>query len=179
MQDKTEWKLNGQVLVFTLPLSDQARSSLTRPLPLVFLWHCCAFGTAVDLHGSSYKTWGVPPAAGSCLGEKSLSKLFASSQVSVIKVKIHEATGMPAGKQKLQYEVGISPTNTVSVLSCIKTDFLQEKPARHPLRYWGERSGEWCLSCLYSTLGDRPAQLEQARPSVGDICGSSRCCCGR
>lgn len=26
-------------------------------------------------------------------------------QVSVIKVKIHEATGMPAGKQKLQYEV--------------------------------------------------------------------------
>lgn len=28
-----------------------------------------------------------------------------SSQVSVIKVKIHEATGMPAGKQKLQYEV--------------------------------------------------------------------------
>lgn len=28
-----------------------------------------------------------------------------SPQVSVIKVKIHEATGMPAGKQKLQYEV--------------------------------------------------------------------------
>lgn len=23
MQDKTEWKLNGQVLVFTLPLTDQ------------------------------------------------------------------------------------------------------------------------------------------------------------
>ncbi|KAG9354705.1 hypothetical protein JZ751_001418 [Albula glossodonta] len=48
MQDKTEWKLNGQVLNFTVPLTDQ---------------------------------------------------------VSVIKVKIHEATGMPAGKQKLQYEV--------------------------------------------------------------------------
>lgn len=31
-----------------------------------------------------------------------------SPQVSVIKVKIHEATGMPAGKQKLQYEVRIS-----------------------------------------------------------------------
>lgn len=30
-----------------------------------------------------------------------------SPQVSVIKVKIHEATGMPAGKQKLQYEVNI------------------------------------------------------------------------
>lgn len=30
-----------------------------------------------------------------------------SPQVSVIKVKIHEATGMPAGKQKLQYEVSI------------------------------------------------------------------------
>ncbi|KAF5908116.1 splicing factor 3A subunit 1, partial [Clarias magur] len=47
MQDKTEWKLSGQVLTFTLPLTDQ---------------------------------------------------------VSVIKVKIHEATGMPAGKQKLQFE---------------------------------------------------------------------------
>ncbi|KAJ4922248.1 hypothetical protein JOQ06_019502 [Pogonophryne albipinna] len=47
MQDKTEWKLNGQVLNFTVPLTDQ---------------------------------------------------------VSVIKVKIHEATGMAAGKQKLQYE---------------------------------------------------------------------------
>lgn len=32
MQDKTEWKLNGQVLVFTLPLSDQARSSSACPL---------------------------------------------------------------------------------------------------------------------------------------------------
>lgn len=31
-----------------------------------------------------------------------------STQVSVIKVKIHEATGMPAGKQKLQYEVNFS-----------------------------------------------------------------------
>lgn len=31
-----------------------------------------------------------------------------SPQVSVIKVKIHEATGMPAGKQKLQYEVNFS-----------------------------------------------------------------------
>lgn len=30
---------------------------------------------------------------------------FFDLQVSVIKVKIHEATGMPAGKQKLQYEV--------------------------------------------------------------------------
>lgn len=30
-----------------------------------------------------------------------------SPQVSVIKVKIHEATGMPAGKQKLQYEVSL------------------------------------------------------------------------
>lgn len=28
-----------------------------------------------------------------------------SPQVSVIKVKIHEATGMGAGKQKLQFEV--------------------------------------------------------------------------
>ncbi|NXX51163.1 SF3A1 factor, partial [Tricholaema leucomelas] len=58
MQDKTEWKLNGQVLVFTLPLSDQ---------------------------------------------------------VSVIKVKIHEATGMPAGKQKLQYEgIFIKDSNSLA-----------------------------------------------------------------
>ncbi|NWQ89830.1 SF3A1 factor, partial [Burhinus bistriatus] len=59
MQDKTEWKLNGQVLV--------------------------------------------------------LSKLSGSSQVSVIKVKIHEATGMPAGKQKLQYEgIFIKDSNSLA-----------------------------------------------------------------
>ncbi|XP_053324530.1 splicing factor 3A subunit 1 [Spea bombifrons] len=58
MQDKTEWKLSGQVLAFTLPLSDQ---------------------------------------------------------VSVIKVKIHEATGMPAGKQKLQYDgIFIKDSNSVA-----------------------------------------------------------------
>lgn len=33
---------------------------------------------------------------------------FIFLQVSVIKVKIHEATGMPAGKQKLQFEVNFS-----------------------------------------------------------------------
>lgn len=33
MQDKTEWKLNGQVLVFTLPLSDQARRDQPGPCP--------------------------------------------------------------------------------------------------------------------------------------------------
>ena len=38
-------------------------------------------------------------------------------QVSVIKVKIHEATGMPAGKQKLQYEV--SWVSAVLVLSVV------------------------------------------------------------
>uniref|UniRef100_A0A8C5PGN1 Splicing factor 3A subunit 1 n=1 Tax=Leptobrachium leishanense TaxID=445787 RepID=A0A8C5PGN1_9ANUR len=58
MQDKTEWKLGGQLLVFTLPLSDQ---------------------------------------------------------VSVIKVKIHEATGMPAGKQKLQYDgIFIKDSNSLA-----------------------------------------------------------------
>ncbi|CAM2103410.1 splicing factor 3A subunit 1 [Caretta caretta] len=63
MQDKTEWKLNGQVLVFTLPLSDQ---------------------------------------------------------VSVIKVKIHEATGMPAGKQKLQYEgIFIKDSNSLAYYNMI------------------------------------------------------------
>ncbi|NXE01758.1 SF3A1 factor, partial [Chaetorhynchus papuensis] len=69
MQDKTEWKLNGQVLVFTLPLSDQA----------------------------------------------SLKEPFDPPQVSVIKVKIHEATGMPAGKQKLQYEgIFIKDSNSLA-----------------------------------------------------------------
>uniref|UniRef100_A0A672L5V4 Splicing factor 3A subunit 1-like n=2 Tax=Sinocyclocheilus grahami TaxID=75366 RepID=A0A672L5V4_SINGR len=58
MQDKTEWKLSGQVLNFSLPLTDQ---------------------------------------------------------VSVIKVKIHEATGMPAGKQKLQYEgIFIKDSNSLA-----------------------------------------------------------------
>ena len=47
--DKPEWKCNGQLLTFTLPLTDQ---------------------------------------------------------VSVIKAKIFEELMMPAGKQKLQYEVG-------------------------------------------------------------------------
>ncbi|KAM9173315.1 LOW QUALITY PROTEIN: splicing factor 3A subunit 1-like [Pangshura tecta] len=63
MQDKTEWKPNGQVLVFTLPLSDQ---------------------------------------------------------VSVIKVKIHEATGMPARKQKLQYEgIFIKDSNSLAYYNMI------------------------------------------------------------
>ncbi|XP_053725582.1 splicing factor 3A subunit 1 [Synchiropus splendidus] len=58
MQDKSEWKLTGQVLNFTVPLTDQ---------------------------------------------------------VSVIKVKIHEATGMPAGKQKLQYEgIFIKDSNSLA-----------------------------------------------------------------
>ncbi|XP_037114379.1 splicing factor 3A subunit 1 [Syngnathus acus] len=58
MQDKTEWKLSGQVLNFTVPLTDQ---------------------------------------------------------VSVIKMKIHEATGMPAGKQKLQYEgIFIKDSNSMA-----------------------------------------------------------------
>ncbi|XP_043924458.1 splicing factor 3A subunit 1 [Protopterus annectens] len=58
MQDKTEWKLCGQMLAFSLPLTDQ---------------------------------------------------------VSVIKMKIHEATGMPAGKQKLQYEgIFIKDSNSMA-----------------------------------------------------------------
>uniref|UniRef100_A0A8C5TVH4 Splicing factor 3A subunit 1 n=1 Tax=Malurus cyaneus samueli TaxID=2593467 RepID=A0A8C5TVH4_9PASS len=58
MQDKTEWKLNGQVLV-------------SSPCP--------------------------------------------PCSVSVIKVKIHEATGMPAGKQKLQYEgIFIKDSNSLA-----------------------------------------------------------------
>ncbi|KQK73531.1 splicing factor 3A subunit 1-like protein [Amazona aestiva] len=37
------------------------------------------------------------------------------NKVSVIKVKIHEATGMPAGKQKLQYEgIFIKDSNSLA-----------------------------------------------------------------
>lgn len=89
MQDKTEWKLNGQGLVFTLPLTDQV-----------------CFATP-----SWYRCFGV-----SGLGQlfpdglnKRMNELSVIPQVSVIKVKIHEATGMPAGKQKLQYEVSKGP----------------------------------------------------------------------
>lgn len=67
MQDKTEWKLNGQVLVFTLPLSDQARSLLTWPLPLlVLLLSFFTLRRAVDPHGRSCKTLDVPHAAAPC-----------------------------------------------------------------------------------------------------------------
>lgn len=62
--------------------------------------------------------------------------------MSVIKVKIHEATGMPAGKQKLQYEVGISPA-ALFALQCfltLKWTFFKEKVV--PLRYRKEQR-EW------------------------------------
>lgn len=70
MQDKTEWKLNGQVLVFTLPLSDQACSLLTWPLPLLALLPSCfALSTAADLRGRSYETSDAPCAAALSAGE--------------------------------------------------------------------------------------------------------------
>lgn len=83
MQDKTEWKLNGQVLNFTVPLTDQVYKCCLKvylllvnvPVHLLHFYDCAN---------------------------------VISPQVSVIKVKIHEATGMPAGKQKLQYEVNFS-----------------------------------------------------------------------
>lgn len=85
MQDKTEWKLNGQGLVFTLPLTDQVCVTTLH-------WYECLGASGL----------GQPfPADLS----KGINDLFLVPQVSVIKVKIHEATGMPAGKQKLQYEV--------------------------------------------------------------------------
>ncbi len=45
-------------------------------------------------------------------------------QVSVIKVKIHEATGMPAGKQKLQYEVNDLSGMMRCYLNC---EYLKEQ----------------------------------------------------
>lgn len=76
MQDKSEWKLSGQVLNFTVPLTDQVGNCW-----LIMLFY----------------SW-----------RKALPMSCGYPQVSVIKVKIHEATGMPAGKQKLQYEVNYS-----------------------------------------------------------------------
>ncbi|CAL9708530.1 unnamed protein product [Knipowitschia caucasica] len=68
MQDKTEWKLNGQVLNFTVHLTDQ---------------------------------------------------------VSVIKAKIHEATGMPAGKQKLQYEgIFIKDSNSLAYYNMVSGNII-------------------------------------------------------
>lgn len=107
MQDKTEWKLNGQVLVFTLPLTDQ-------------VW-CC---------GEPRGRGQLPPADLS----KGMNDLSLVPQVSVIKVKIHEATGMPAGKQKLQYEVGWVSDPAPWVPTPLPSQKL------NPL--WNQRSGE-------------------------------------
>lgn len=85
MQDKTEWKLNGQGLVFTLPLTDQVCVATHN-------WY-----RYLEANGLSQ----LFPAG----LNKEMNDLSLVPQVSVIKVKIHEATGMPAGKQKLQYEV--------------------------------------------------------------------------
>lgn len=63
---------------------------------------------------------------------KGVNVLSLVPQVSVIKVKIHEATGMPAGKQKLQYEVSwVSSTNP-----WILTPLLSQK-----LNPWNQSSG--------------------------------------
>ncbi len=64
-------------------------------------------------------------------------------QVSVIKVKIHEATGMPAGKQKLQYEV-----NDLRILN---TEYLR---ARHVMTLLNIKVLEnWDL-VLFDSPGD-------------------------
>lgn len=64
MSEKPEWRLKGQVLTLTLPLSDT---------------------------------------------------------VSVIKAKIHEETGMPPGKQKLQWEVCMCNIATCYIIPCPHT----------------------------------------------------------
>ncbi|MBN3280573.1 SF3A1 factor, partial [Polyodon spathula] len=47
------------------------------------------------------------------------------SQVSVIKVKIHEATGMPAGKQKLQYEgIFIKDSNSLAYYNMVNSSMI-------------------------------------------------------
>uniref|UniRef100_A0A3Q3RTM5 Splicing factor 3a, subunit 1 n=1 Tax=Mastacembelus armatus TaxID=205130 RepID=A0A3Q3RTM5_9TELE len=95
MQDKTEWKLDGQVLNFTVPLTDQVCKYCFQLFLIV-----CQHMLVHPLH--SY----------GCANAMSL-------QVSVIKVKIHEATGMPAGKQKLQYEVSFSSNLVKRFSVCI------------------------------------------------------------
>lgn len=101
MQDKTEWKLNGQGLVFTLPLTDQV--CIVTPN-----WYRCLRANGLDV-----SSW---------FQQRNERGFSLVPQVSVIKVKIHEATGMPAGKQKLQYEVsqgnpGLAPQVPASLSS--------------------------------------------------------------
>jgi len=79
--DKAEWKLQGQVLTFTLPLTDEVRA-VTSPTVLFFRCRNVLNIFADFVHDE-----------------------FIFLKVSVIKAKVHEATGMPAGKQKLQLDV--------------------------------------------------------------------------
>lgn len=146
MQDKTEWKLNGQVLVFTLPLSDQACSSSPCPALLHVLPVRAAGSSACSPHCSS-------TGLGSRTGTKALKEPFDPPQVSVIKVKIHEATGMPAGKQKLQYEVGIRSSNAGCFFSAFShMTFIKRKIIMYNLIHSEvlEEQRE-CFFCLHST----------------------------
>lgn len=94
MQDKTEWKLNGQVLNFTVPLTDQ-------------VCKCHLIVSLLSVCMSVLQPYRCPN--------------VMCTQVSVIKVKIHEATGMPAGKQKLQYEVNLFILVATFVVPCAFT----------------------------------------------------------
>jgi len=95
--DKPEWKLNGQQLTITLPITD----------PVSFIWSiiCGHFGVYIF---SAYLH-----AVFSCTQTNTLytvSFFFCSHQVSVIKARIADELGMPTGKQKLQ--VGVRHIST-------------------------------------------------------------------
>lgn len=96
--------------------------------------------------------------------------------MSVIKVKIHEATGMPAGKQKLQYEVGICPSNAVFVSVFSHTNlvffffFFKEKVV--PIEVLGRAEGMDFLSVQHTWL-QCCVLFQQDRPLGGGISGIS------
>lgn len=112
MPDKNEWKLDGKPIKLTLPLTDQV-NMLNMILKMLFILNkiCISVLTLTDyenlqdvtimLGSSSVVTVGNVI---SCIIEYVFDVVVL--QVSVIKAKIHDVTGMPAGKQKLQLGVG-------------------------------------------------------------------------
>lgn len=87
---------------------------------------------------------------------------------------------MPAGKQKLQYEVGKSPSNSVCYFSVFShTDWLfMRRTCNVPTEMLGGAEGMVFLSVQQTWL-QNCTLLQQDRPLIGDISGSLHCHCCR
>lgn len=83
---------------------------------------------SAEFHCSADRSGGLSSAGLPVLPLRQSFSVAITPQVSVIKVKIHEATGMPAGKQKLQYEVNSSsapfPNPSFSLAVLLTTVFI-------------------------------------------------------